>query len=320
MKKLITVITPTWNEEANVRRCRDAVREIFRTELPGYKCEHIFTDNASSDRTVKILREICAGDRDVRMIVNRRNFGAEASMLNALRASSGDAVVVLLPADLQDPVEMIPKFVDAWEKGTKVVYGVRRGRQEGIVLKACRKTFYRTVNRMSDFHIPRDVGEFQLIDREVVEILRTFDDRSPYLRGMIASCGYPGVGIEYDVADRRAGRSSMNLYRLTDIALNGLTSFSVVPMRLILAAGIIIAALALGYSIVNFLVTLIWYREFAQPGMATLIVGLFFFGGIQLFFLGVLGEYILSIHAQVRHRPLVIEAERINFETDNDKH
>ena len=212
---------------------------------------------------------------------------------------------------------MIPKFVLEWRKGTKIVYGVRRGRRESFALKACRKIFYRAVNRMAEFPIPRDVGEFQLIDREVVEVLREFDDRRPYLRGMIASCGFPGIGIEYTVAERKSGRSSMNFYRLVDIALNGLTSFSVVPMRLILAAGIIIATLALAYSIISFLVTLIWFREFAQPGIATLIVGLFFFGGIQLFFLGVLGEYILSIHAQVRQRPLVIEAERINFKTDS---
>ncbi|MBT3332747.1 MAG: glycosyltransferase [Rhodospirillaceae bacterium] len=317
MKQLITVITPTFNEEANVARCHAAVRDIFQAELPDCALEHIFSDNASNDRTVEILREICAGDSNVRAIVNRRNFGAERSMLNALRAARGNAVVVLLPADLQDPVEMIPKFVLEWRKGTKIVYGVRRGRRESFALKACRKIFYRAVNRMAEFPIPRDVGEFQLIDREVVEVLREFDDRRPYLRGMIASCGFPGIGIEYTVAERKSGRSSMNFYRLVDIALNGLTSFSVVPMRLILAAGIIIATLALAYSIISFLVTLIWFREFAQPGIATLIVGLFFFGGIQLFFLGVLGEYILSIHAQVRQRPLVIEAERINFKTDS---
>ena len=150
-------------------------------------------------------------------------------MLNALRASRGDAVLVLLPADLQDPAEMILKFVREWETGTKVVYGIRRDRDESVALKACRKIFYRAVNPMSEFHIPQDVGEFQLIDREVVEVLRAFDDRRPYLRGMIASCGFPGIGIEYEVANRRAGRSSMNFFRLSDIALNGLTSFRLCP-------------------------------------------------------------------------------------------
>ena len=185
MGKKISVITPTFNEITNVEACRDAVAHVFAENLPDFDCEHIFTDNASTDGTVDCLRRMASESPDIKIILNSRNFGTEASMLNALRRSSGDAVVVMIPADLQDPPDIIPKFVRLWEQGYKVVYGIRRARRENLVLLSLRKIFYWTVNRLSEFYIPQDVGEFQLIDRQVADVLKKYDDTRPFLRGMI---------------------------------------------------------------------------------------------------------------------------------------
>jgi glycosyltransferase involved in cell wall biosynthesis len=313
VRKLISVITPTLNEVGSVEACRDAVAAVFSQDLADYDYEHIFADNASDDGTQDKLRNMAAESAVIKVILNSRNFGAEASMLNAVLRSSGDAVVVMIPADLQDPPELMSEFVAFWNQGFKVVYGIRRNRSESFVMRVMRRGFYRAVNRMSQIDIPQNVGEFQLIDRKVVEALRFFDDTRPYLRGMIAACGFESTGIEYDVKKRVAGRSTMNISRLVDIGLNGLISFSSLPMRFSMMAGFFIGAISLIYSLTSFVVSLVFFREFQSPGIATLIVALFFFGGVQLFFLGILGEYVLAIHDQVRRGPLVIEAEAINL-------
>jgi glycosyltransferase involved in cell wall biosynthesis len=314
MRKLISVITPCLNEQGNVRNCRDAVKAVFETALAVYDYEHIFADNGSTDETRNILREMASDDIRVKIILNSRNFGAEASMLNALRRTRGDAVMVMIPADLQDPPDLIPEFVRHWERGIKVVYAVRRQRDENSLMTAIRKAFYRAVSTMSSVQIPENVGEFQLIDRTVVMALREFRERRPYLRGMIASCGFPSFAIEYDMKSRLHGRSNNNLFALLDQGLNGLISFSTVPLRLCMAFGLVIAGVSLAYAAVSFTLSLLFFRELAPPGIPTIIVALFFFGGIQLFFLGVMGEYISAIHTQVRGRPLVIEEETMNFD------
>jgi glycosyltransferase involved in cell wall biosynthesis len=312
--RLISVVTPTLNERENVGACRDAVARVFADSLPGYVHEHIFTDNSSTDGTIEELRALASKYAGVRVILNSRDFGAEASMLNAVRRSRGDAVMVMIPADLQDPPELIPEFVKLWERGSKVVYGIRHGRSENRIVAAMRKTFYRLANRMSEFPIPLDAGEFQLIDRAVVRALAQFGDTRPFLRGMIAACGFPSTGIDYKVRDRERGESKMSIAKLFQMALEGLTGFSTFPMRAFMAVGFLVAAASLAYAFVSLIIVAVYYRELAPPGIPTLIVAMFFFGGIQLFFLGVLGEYVLAIHNQVRGRPLTIEAELINFE------
>jgi len=176
-----------------------------------------------------------------------------------------------------------------------------------------RSTFYWAVSWLSSIEIPRDVGDYQLIDRAVAAALMQFDDRRPYLRGMIASCGFPSIGIDYDVERRASGRTTTNLWRLMDQGLNGLISFSTLPLRICMAAGVLTSIVSLIYAAVSFIENLIYYREISAPGIPTLIVALFFFGGVQLFFLGVMGEYVSAIHSQVRRRPLVIEEETMNF-------
>lgn len=313
-RKLISVVTPVWNEELNVRDCYEAVRALFAADLREYDYEHIFSDNASTDGTVAILRELAAADPHVRVILNARNFGPSRSVFNALLATGGDAVVPLLAVDLQDPPAVIVQFVRLWEQGHEVVNGVRANREEGVVMRNIRKAYYRLVNRFADIHIPPDVGEFQLIDRVVVEALRKCDDYYPYIRGLVAGCGFRSTGVPFTWRARRKGMSKNRLYHLIDHALNGLISFTNIPMRLCLLFGLVLAALSFAFALVVFVGNLIYFRRFAPPGIPTLIVAIFFFAGVQLFFFGVLGEYISAIHFQVRKRPLVVERERINFD------
>lgn len=315
MAKRISVLTPCFNESANVRDCHAAVRRLFEGPLAGYDWEHVFCDNASTDDTVAILKQIAREDPHVRLIVNARNFGPFRSAFNGLLATRGDAVVVFLAADLQDPPELIVDFVRRWEEGNEIVYGIRRQREESRLLVLLRKFYYRLVSRFAATPIPPDVGEFQLIDRVVVEALRNFDDYYPYIRGMIASCGFRASGIDYTWVARQKGVSKNRWFNLVDQGLNGMISSSNVPMRICLAAGFTLSAASMVYAFFQALVNLIYYRQLAPAGTPTLIVALFFFSGVQLFFLGVVGEYVQAIHAQVRRRPLVIERERVNFDT-----
>jgi glycosyltransferase involved in cell wall biosynthesis len=316
-RKLITIITPCFNEELNVRDCHAAIQRIFGNELSQYDYEHIFCDNSSTDTTVQILREIAAADPHVKVILNARNFGPFRSMFNGLMSASGDAVVPCLAADLQDPPEVIIEFVKRWEEGYEVVYGIRANREEGWLMRTARGIYYRLVNRFANVEIPINVGEFQLIDRKVVDALHQCDDYYPYLRGLIANCGFRSANVSYTWKARKKGISKNRLYHLFDQGLNGLISFTNIPMRLCLMVGMIIALLSFAYSFFTVVANLIYYREFAAPGIPTLIAAVFFFSGVQLVFLGILGEYISAIHFQVRKRPLVIERERINFQKTN---
>lgn len=313
MKPLISVITPTLNEADNVVECYSAVREIFQRSLANFRYEHIFADNASTDKTAEVLRGLAEQDANVKVILNSRNVGPFRSTFNALRHATGDAVLVQLPADLQDPPELIPEMVAKWIQGYQVVYGVRSTREESLVLASTRRFYYRLLAMLADISIPPDAGEFQLIDRSVANELITQKDYYPYIRGMIAECGFNATGIRYVWRRRKRGRSRLRIYHLFDQALNGLVSFTNVPLRLATMFGFVVAAVSLLYSMVHFILAIVFYRELAPPGIASLIIALFFFGGIQLFFIGVLGEYVNAIHSQVRGKGRVIERERINL-------
>jgi len=310
--KTISIITPCYNEANNVRECAVAVRDVFQ-KIEGYDYEHIFADNASTDDTLKQLKELAAEDRRVKVIVNSRNFGPLRSCFNALLSSSGDAAVVMLAADLQDPPELIPEFIKKWESGYETVYGIRKKREGSAILSLVKKLYYRLANRISLLHLPPDTGEFQFVDRVVIEALREYKDDSPYIRGMIASCGFNSIGIEYTWQKREKDHSKSNLYHLADLALNGLISFSNIPLRICILIGFLLAAGSIIYALAQLIINIIFFRHLLNPGMASPLVGIFFFTGVQLFFLGVIGEYISAIHFQVKRRPMVIERERINF-------
>ena len=314
MTKRISIISPCYNEELNVRQCQAAIVELFKKELPGYEREHIFADNASTDRTVEILREIAATDPGVKVIVNARNVGPLRSTFNALNAATGDAILVMMAVDMQDPPELIATFVRHWEEGHMVVQGVRVDRDEGAVMHAVRRLYYRMVRAFADIDIPADVGEFQLIDRRVLDAITNIDDYNPYIRGLIASTGFAPSPVHYKWRARARGFSKNRLFTLIDIGLNGLLSFTRAPIRLLSVFGLAIAVLSILYAIVNLIWVLVLPAGSVAPGISTMIVAIFFFAGIQLLFLGILGEYILSIHHQVRFGGRVVERERINFD------
>ena len=312
-RKLISIVTPCYNEADNVEDCHRAIRELFENELAAYDFEHIFSDNASADATPDILRRMAAADRRVKVILNARNFGPFRSDFNAVLSASGDAVLLLFAADQQDPPEAIPEMVKRWEEGHEVVNGVRANREESLLMRSVRRVYYRLVRRFAEVDIPVDAGEFQLIDRAVANELRKIDDYYPYIRGLVASCGFRRASVSYTWKARRRGLSKNRLYHLFDQGLNGLISFTNLPMRLCLLIGLLIAILSATLAVVNSIINLL-HHGLAPPGIPTLIAAVFFFGGVQLAFLGVLGEYISAIHSQVRRRPLVVERERINFD------
>ncbi|MBC9034090.1 glycosyltransferase family 2 protein [Sphingomonas sp. JC676] len=312
-RKKISIISPCFNEAGNVERCHQVVRDLFAGPLSEYDCEHIFADNASTDGTPDILRGIAARDPSVKVILNARNFGPFRSMFNALRSATGDAVVVFLAVDLQDPPEKIVDFVRLWETGVEIVAGARVNRQESLMLRLCRGAFYQIVNRLSDIDIPVNVGEFQLIDRKVWKAVVEHNDHYPYVRGIIASVGFSRVIVPYTWEARKVGISKNNLPRLVDQALNGIFSFTNAPMRACTFAGFGLAALCLLYALGS-VAAYFLVPGMAPRGMMTVIVSLFFLSAIQLIFIGILGEYVTSIHSQVRRGPMVVERERINFE------
>ena len=312
MTKTISVASPCYNEEENVAVCYETVKRIFAEHLPGYQREHIFIDNCSSDGTIDILKEIAANDPCVKIVVNSRNFGVFRSTFNGLRYATGDATLVMLPVDLQDPPDLLPEFVGLWEQGYEVVAGARSSREEGLIMSSTRKAFYQIVNRLSDFEISPNVGEFQLVDRKVMEALMRHRDQYPYIRGLIASCGFRRIIVPYTWAERKRGKSKHNFFALIDQALNAIFSFTRAPMRACTIAGLLISALSIGFSILSLCLYFL-APNVAPRGVTTIIIAVFFLSGIQLLFMGMMGEYVTSINNQVRGGPMVIERELINI-------
>jgi polyisoprenyl-phosphate glycosyltransferase len=313
--KTISIVTPCYNEELNIQDCHDAVRKLFDNELKTYRREHIFCDNASTDNSAVILRSIAAQDPRVRVILNARNFGPLRNTFNGVMAATGDAVLLFLPADMQDPPELLPEFVKLWEQGYEIVFGIRATRDEGWLMRNFRNAYYRILIRFSEFKVPPGVGDFQLVDRRVVDAMQRVKDNYPFLRMMTFECGGRSVGVPYHWRTRKKGVSKNKIAALIDQGLNGLVSFTTAPLRLSLYIGFGLAILSLLYSIFNLVIGLVRFQTITEPGVMTLVVAFFFFGGVQLFFLGVIGEYVLAIYGQVRERPVVFERERINFET-----
>lgn len=312
-RKRISIITPCYNEEGNVNALYEATRRVMEEQLPGYDYEHIFADNASHDRTVELLAEIAAKDKRVKVIVNSRNVGPFRNTFNAIKHTTGDAVLLLLAADLQDPPELLVEFVAKWEEGYKVVYGIRSKREEPFWLRSLRKLYYRLVEYMSDVHIPVDAGEFQLVDRVVVDSLKQVDDYYPYIRGLVAQTGMKSIGIPYTWKQRYSGVSKNRMVHLIDQALNGIISTSKTPLRLCIMLGLLISFCSIGYAILQLVENLLMLGK-VPMGMPTVIVALFFFNGLLLFFVGILGEYVLAIHEQLRRGPPMMEIRKINID------
>ncbi len=309
--KLITIITPCYNEEDNAEICYRRIKELFAS-LGTYRYEHLFIDNASTDRTQEILRRLAAKDKNVKVIINSRNYGHIRSPYYAMFQSRGDALVIV-SADLQEPPELISEFLKHWEQGHKIVLGVKVRSDESPLMFALRKFYYRLVKRLSEVELINNFHGFGLYDRSIIDILAKMDDPYPYFRGQIAELGFDPVKIEYHQPRRERGITKNNFYILYDMAMLGITSHSKVPLRLATFTGFCLGALSLLVAVGYFVYKLIFWDNF-QVGMAPLVIGIFFFSAVQLFFTGILGEYIGAIHTQVLKRPLVTEKERINFD------
>lgn len=310
--KLITILTPCYNEEENVREVYERTRAVFESTLSNYNYEHLFIDNASRDNTVAILKEIAKDDKRVRIIVNARNFGHIRSPFHALMQSRGDAVIGLV-SDLQDPPEMIVDFVRRWEEGYKVVIGVKAKTQDTPLFAFLRRVFYEIIHRFSDVDQVKNATGFGLYDRAFVDVVTKMDDAYPYFRGLIGEVGFERAEIAYDQPGRKRGITKNNFYTLYDMAMLGITSYSKIPLRLAAFAGFALGTLSLLLAFAYLGYKILFWSSF-QLGMAPLVIGMFFFSAVQLFFIGILGEYIGAIHTQVLKRPLVVEKERINFD------
>lgn len=306
----ISIVTPCFNEEGNAEAVYEKVKAVF-SGIPDVTYEHLFIDNASKDRTPEILREIAAKDKNVKVILNTRNFGHIRSPFYGILQATGDAVILIV-ADLQDPPEMIVDFLREWRKGFKVVLGIKTSSEESALMFFIRKSYYNFVTRVSESELTKNNTGFGLYDRVVVENLRSIGDAYPYFRGLISELGYPASKIEYRQPSRKRGVTSNNFYRLYDMAMLGITSHSKVPLRIATMLGFGMSLLGFLMAFAYLLAKLVFWNYF-QLGMAPLLIGIFLFASVQLFFIGILGEYIGAIHTQVLKRPLVIERERINF-------
>lgn len=309
--KTLTILTPCYNEEENVaevyRRVRDQVRGLKR-----YRYEHIFIDNASTDRTVNVLKRLAEHDHNIKIIVNSRNFGHIRSPMHALMQSRGDAVIGIV-ADLQDPPELIPTLVEKWESGFAMVLCVKRSSEENPLMFWVRKKYYQIIGKLSSIETFENFTGFGLYDRKVVDAVHSFRDPYPYFRGMIAEIGLPHCKIFYDQPTRKVGKSKTNLYALYDMAMVAITNLSKVPLRVVTFSGFVGAVLSMLVALVYLGYKLIYWDSFSL-GVAPVVIGLSFFSSIQMLSLGIVGEYIGTIHTNVQARPYVIERERVNFE------
>jgi len=308
--KLISVVTACFNEEDNVRPLEEEIRAVF-AGLPQYRYEHIFIDNSSTDRTQSILRELAAEDPRVKVIINTRNFGPVRSPFHGMIQGKGDAVIGI-SADFQDPPSMIPELLACWEKGFRVVLAVKTESEESRLVYRIRAAYYELLTSLSDVQLIRQSTGFGCYDAKVIEVMRQINDPYPFLRGLVAEIGYEVALVPFRQPKRRHGKSKLSLYTLFDVAWLGIMNHSKVPLRMATLLGFVGAAVMLVLAIGYLVAKLVFWNQFSL-GIAPILIGFFLFSSVQLFFVGVVGEYIGAIFTQVKNRPLVFEKERINF-------
>lgn len=314
MKK-ISVVIPTYNEEENVKPMAEAVTNLFDVQLADYDYEVIFIDNCSKDKTRELLGEICKENKKVKAIFNAKNFGQFNSPYYGLLQATGDCAV-LLAADFQDPVEMIPVFVSEWEKGSyNIVCGIKTSSKENKLVYLLRSIYYKMIKKMSDVEQIEHFTGFALYDQSFIEVLRKLDDPKPFLRGIVAELGGKRKDVPYTQPRRRAGKTKNNWYSLYDAAMLSFTSYTKIGLRLATFAGFFVGFASFVLGIVYLILKLMYWNRFAA-GQAPILLGMLFLGAVQLLFIGFLGEYILSINSRVMKRPLVVEERRLNFDDE----
>ena len=316
MKK-ISITIPCYNEEENVYPLHDALVEMFERDLPNYEYELLYIDNCSSDRTRELLKELGKQDIHVKAILNAKNFGQFNSPYYGMMQTTGDCTI-LMAADFQDPVEMVPKYVAEWEKGYKIVIGRKTSSKESSIVYHLRSLYYKIIKKFSEVEQIEHFTGFGLYDKDFMDVLRNLKDPTPFLRGIVAELGYKRKEIPYEQPQRRAGKTHNNWYSLYDAAMLSFTSYTKIGLRLATFIGIFVGALSFIIAIVYLIMKLVFWDTFTA-GMAPVIIGMFFLGSVQLFFLGFMGEYILSMNQRIMNRPLVIEEERINFDANDEQ-
>jgi glycosyltransferase involved in cell wall biosynthesis len=309
-RRLISLVMPVYNEEANVERAYAALTAIFKT-LPHYDLEFIFTDNHSEDATFDRLAALAKTDDRIKVIRFNRNYGFQRSLLTAYRHASGDAAIQI-DCDLQDPPELLPKFIELWEQGHDVVVGLRRRRQEHSLLTLARRSFYMILSRISDDQITRDAGDFRLVDRSVIDQLKRLNDFNPFVRGVVSSFAAREVGIPYDRVQRMHGRSKFPFRTLVGFAVDGIVGHSILPLRLASYSGFVISLIIFVISLF-YIIGALFFGQSWPGGFATLVVVSLFGISLNAIFLGIIGEYVSRIYQQVRYRPLVIVERTINI-------
>lgn len=311
MKK-ISILIPTYNEEENVVQLVEEIKKEMELNLKGYDYEIVFIDNDSNDITRVLLRQMCKADSRIKAIFNVKNFGQFNSPYYGLLQTTGDCTI-LLCADFQDPINMISVFVKEWEAGYKIVIGQKKSSKENKFMYFLRSCYYRIIKKLSEVQQIEHFTGFGLYDKDFIEVLRQLKDPTPFLRGIVAELGFKRKDIPYEQQKRRAGKTSNKLYTLYDAAMLSFTSYTKIGLRLATFLGFSIASVSIIIALVYLVLKLIHWNNFVV-GTAPIIIGIFFLGAIQLIFMGLMGEYILSINSRIMNRPLVIEEERINFE------
>lgn len=309
-KKLISIMIPCFNEVENVVPMSEAVIHEMEEKLPQYDYELMFIDNCSTDGTRDKLETLCAQNKKIKAIFNAKNFGQFNSPFYGMCQTSGDCTITMC-CDFQDPIDLIPRFVAEWEKGYKIVAAIKTQSEENKVMRFLRTCYYKLIRKMSSVEQIEHFTGTGLYDKSFIDILRNLDDPVPFLRGIVAELGPKRKDIPYTQAKRRAGHTHNNWYTLYDAAMLSFTSYTKVGLRVATIAGFIFSALTMLMAVLYFIAKLLWWDKFPM-GTAPILIGVFFIGSIQLFFIGLLGEYILSINTRMMHRPLVIEERRIN--------
>ena len=316
MQKKISVLIPCYNEEENVIPMSEAVREQFQKHLPNYDWELIFIDNDSSDATRENIIRICEQDKHIKAIFNAKNFGQFNSPFYGMCQTSGDCTISMC-CDFQDPVELIPRLVHEWEQGYKIVCAIKTASKENFFMRILRTAYYKAIRKMSPVEQIEHFTGTGLYDKSFIAVLKQLDDPVPFLRGIVAEMGFRRKEISYEQQERRAGKSKNNWYSLYDAAMLSFTSYTKIGMRLAVFLGFLTSFFSLLTAIVYTVLKLINWDNF-PAGNAPILIGVFLLSGIQMLFTGLLGEYIMSIHTRVMHRPLVIEERRINFDSETE--
>ena len=309
MKK-VSLLIPTYNEIENVEPLSCAIIGEF-DKRPQYDYEIIFIDNHSKDGTREKLRKMCGANKKIKAILNAKNFGQNNSPYYGLQQTTGDCAIMMC-ADFQDPVEMIPKLLAEWEKGYKIVSAIKTASRENKLVRFFRTCYYKLIKKFSEVEQIEHFTGFGLYDKSFIQVMRDLKDPTPFLRGIVAELGFQRKEIPYEQQRRRAGKTKNNFYSLYDIAMLSFTSYTKVGLRLATFIGFFIAVFSVVVALVYFVLKIIYWDTFVM-GTAPILIGMFFLGAVQLLFLGLIGEYILSINQRVMNRPLVIEEERINF-------